>query len=312
MVQPLKLLERSQDTHPTILPLLTTPDDIRGIVQFLKKKPDGITVGDILDGIFDPRKIAAYELLEIIVRNGKQLKLSSLGWELARKLEPETQIFRFILKGIAPYNSVLKWAHQQQLHVLIPQDVANHWLELYPRFFDSGDYEITEWMAVCFLQLCQAAALGHIFTSQDRIPACLYLDVEELGEYITDEPLSLLTPIPSVDSVPTEKKQDAAPKAESLGKRVNSSSSSGINIQTVALKVLSQALVKEIAELDEARDASNTRSINFSNEVHRFEAELIRSALILTGGRQRRAAHLLNMSKTALNAKIKRYNITNE
>lgn len=312
MAHPFKLLERTQGTQATILPFQTTPDDIRGIVQFLKKKPEGITVGDMLDGIFDPRKIAAYESLELIVRNGKQLKLSSLGWELARKLEPETHIFRFILKGIEPYNSILKRAHQQHLHTLIPEGVTDHWLELYPRFFDSGDYETTEGMAVCFLHLCQAAALGHLFIGQDRMPTCFYLDAEELTEYITDEPLSFLTQIPAVVSVENETKQNAVSKDLSSSEPVKPSVKVGTSLQTVALKVLSQALVKVIEELNVPQDASNIGTISFSDEVQRFEAEIIRSALLITGGRQRRAAHLLNMSKTALNAKIKRYKITYE
>jgi transcriptional regulator with GAF, ATPase, and Fis domain len=44
-------------------------------------------------------------------------------------------------------------------------------------------------------------------------------------------------------------------------------------------------------------------------EVRRFEAELIRSALIETGGRQRQAARLLGTKVTTLNTKIKRYKI---
>lgn len=46
-----------------------------------------------------------------------------------------------------------------------------------------------------------------------------------------------------------------------------------------------------------------------TDEVHRYEAGLIRCALIRTGGRQRRAARLLKMKVTTLNAKIKRYHL---
>jgi transcriptional regulator with GAF, ATPase, and Fis domain len=43
--------------------------------------------------------------------------------------------------------------------------------------------------------------------------------------------------------------------------------------------------------------------------VRRFEAELIRQALMRTGGKQRQAARLLGEKKTTLNAKILRYGI---
>jgi DNA-binding NtrC family response regulator len=43
--------------------------------------------------------------------------------------------------------------------------------------------------------------------------------------------------------------------------------------------------------------------------VRRFETDLIRWALMRTGGHQRRAARILNLKVTTLNAKIKRYRI---
>ncbi|MFZ4984497.1 MAG: sigma-54-dependent transcriptional regulator [Blastocatellia bacterium] len=52
-----------------------------------------------------------------------------------------------------------------------------------------------------------------------------------------------------------------------------------------------------------------TRGISFYDEVSRFEIELIRRALDLTGGHQSRAAKLLGMNNTTLNSKIKVYNI---
>ncbi len=49
--------------------------------------------------------------------------------------------------------------------------------------------------------------------------------------------------------------------------------------------------------------------MDFSEEVRRFETDLIRWALMRTGGHQRRAARMLNLKVTTLNAKIKRYRI---
>jgi DNA-binding NtrC family response regulator len=51
------------------------------------------------------------------------------------------------------------------------------------------------------------------------------------------------------------------------------------------------------------------RGISFYDEVSRFEIELIRRALEITGGHQSRAAKLLGMNNTTLNSKIKVYNI---
>ncbi len=73
-----------------------------------------------------------------------------------------------------------------------------------------------------------------------------------------------------------------------------------------SLKVLALTLLREVESLEE-QGASGP--LNLQTEVHRFEAEMIRSALIRTGGRQRRAARLLGMKTTTLNSKIRRYHI---
>jgi DNA-binding NtrC family response regulator len=52
-----------------------------------------------------------------------------------------------------------------------------------------------------------------------------------------------------------------------------------------------------------------SRGISFYDEVSRFEIELIKRALEMTGGHQSRAARLLGMNNTTLNSKIKSYNI---
>ena len=75
------------------------------------------------------------------------------------------------------------------------------------------------------------------------------------------------------------------------------------------LKILALSLLREIASVEnpDAEPANDT--IDLQAEVRRFEAELIRSALIETGGRQRQAARLLGTKVTTLNTKIKRYKI---
>jgi DNA-binding protein Fis len=78
--------------------------------------------------------------------------------------------------------------------------------------------------------------------------------------------------------------------------------------QVVALKVLTETLLRRIQSI-QAQAENGNGGLDLQKEVHCFEAELIRSALIETGGRQRRAARLLGMKVTTLNNKIKRYNL---
>jgi transcriptional regulator with GAF, ATPase, and Fis domain len=93
-----------------------------------------------------------------------------------------------------------------------------------------------------------------------------------------------------------------------------SSTKDGKEIQNVearinSLKVLALTLLRELEHLEEQDATSAPVALNLQSEVHHFEAEMIRSALIRTGGRQRRAARLLGMKTTTLNTKIKRYQI---
>jgi DNA-binding NtrC family response regulator len=77
-----------------------------------------------------------------------------------------------------------------------------------------------------------------------------------------------------------------------------------------ALKVLALALMNEIEALGQIQAQGPVRAINLSEEVRRFEIDLIRGALMQTGGRQRRAARLLGMKVPTLHAKMKRYQIS--
>lgn len=71
--------------------------------------------------------------------------------------------------------------------------------------------------------------------------------------------------------------------------------------------VLARALVEALES--EGTGGREQTHLNLRELIKRFEANLIRSALAYTGGRQRRAARLLGMNVSSLNAKIKRYKL---
>jgi transcriptional regulator with GAF, ATPase, and Fis domain len=75
------------------------------------------------------------------------------------------------------------------------------------------------------------------------------------------------------------------------------------------LRKHAEGLLRDLNVLSEALASRQARDISLVDEVQRYEADLIRGALIRTGGRQRRAARLLNMKIATLNAKIKRYRL---
>ena len=59
------------------------------------------------------------------------------------------------------------------------------------------------------------------------------------------------------------------------------------------LKILALSLLREIASAERLGETQRNSTIDLQAEVRRFETELIRSALIQTGGHQRQAARLL-------------------
>jgi transcriptional regulator with GAF, ATPase, and Fis domain len=69
-------------------------------------------------------------------------------------------------------------------------------------------------------------------------------------------------------------------------------------------------LLDEVESLTISVPVDVKNGARFSDEVRQFEVNLIRAALGRTSGSQSRAAKLLGLKPTTLNAKIKRYHIT--
>ncbi len=76
-----------------------------------------------------------------------------------------------------------------------------------------------------------------------------------------------------------------------------------------SLKDLTLRLIREVQTIAEGQMPGLDSGFDFYEEVSRFEIDLIRLALLQTGGHQRRAAKLLNLKVTTLNSKIKHYKI---
>lgn len=88
-----------------------------------------------------------------------------------------------------------------------------------------------------------------------------------------------------------------------------SRSSAVIDIKLGALKKLAQALLLEVSSLEQQKGDPVRSDVDLSEEVREFEADLIRCALVKTGGHQVQAARMLNIKPTTLHEKMKRYGI---
>jgi transcriptional regulator with GAF, ATPase, and Fis domain len=76
-----------------------------------------------------------------------------------------------------------------------------------------------------------------------------------------------------------------------------------------SLRDVALELLNAVESLKGTSDGRSNRSLNLQEEVRRFETDLIQAALVKTSGNQLRAARLLGVKHTTLNAKIKRYGI---
>ena len=71
-------------------------------------------------------------------------------------------------------------------------------------------------------------------------------------------------------------------------------------------------LLNAVESLRSTTTANGNHKLELYEEVRKFEIDLIRAALVRTGSNQSRAARLLGVKHTTLNAKIKRYGISLE
>ena len=83
-----------------------------------------------------------------------------------------------------------------------------------------------------------------------------------------------------------------------------------VDVRLNTLRETVLQLLDEVESLAISRPVDIKGGARFSDEVRQFEVSLIRTALGRTSGSQTRAARLLGLKPTTLNAKIKRYGIT--
>ncbi len=89
----------------------------------------------------------------------------------------------------------------------------------------------------------------------------------------------------------------------------DSQNQNALGAKIAGLKQNAFTLLQEIKQLGSLSFIDICQGINLYDEVRRFEIKLILRALEETDGNQVRAARLLCMKVTTLNAKLKRYGI---
>lgn len=178
-----------------MLPILTTIDDARNLVAYLKNKPTGATVSEIKaavgPGVVDGRKTAAYAAWKIVEKSGDKFKLSERGWRYARKTTPEGEVFREVIDSIVPYRSALEWAYHHHMTDASNVDVAAHWNDHHADHVGTDNENTLKDAAVCFFNVCQGALLGKLVVGRRGLPTRLQISQSELESFIESGPSTL-------------------------------------------------------------------------------------------------------------------------
>ncbi|HWS90162.1 MAG TPA: hypothetical protein VN282_24550 [Pyrinomonadaceae bacterium] len=185
----LRLLTPQHDeTERAALPVLATPGDLREAIQYLRRKPTGVSVvealGDAKRRVFEPRKVAAYEAWGVVARRGERLLLTERGRAFARTLEPETRAYRSLLDSNPLYRAALAWMHRQGLDLVTYGDVASYLKEDFGPLLQAYGPKAAEEGVICFFHLCQAAGLGTLTIGKRGQPARMRVEREGLDEYV--------------------------------------------------------------------------------------------------------------------------------
>jgi len=174
------------------LPVLTTAEDVRDLINYLKTKPTGATVSEakaaIKKSVLDPRKFTAYTLWGFVGKDGERIKLTPRGWDFARKPESEQEIYRRVIDSIPPYKSVLEWAYHQKMDSVSNIDVAAHWHEHHKEALGTDNEDTIKNAAVCFFHLAQAAGVATLIIGRHGQSTRLDLEREQLRQYIEAGP----------------------------------------------------------------------------------------------------------------------------
>ncbi len=204
------------------LPILTTTDDVKAFVDYLRNKPTGALLSEakaaIKNEVLDARKLSAYLTWDIVTKDGDRFKLSQRGWDLARKTKTEQVVFKEILNGIVPYRSVLEWTFHNNLEAVTNVDVAAHWHEHHKDAVGTDNEDTIKNQAVCFFRLCEGAGLGELTIGRRGQTTRLVVNRNELKTFIEAGPSSppwvgdVVTPEPkkTTEEVPKPSGEDKA------------------------------------------------------------------------------------------------------
>jgi hypothetical protein len=172
------------------LPVLATSNDVREVVRFLKDKPAGIPLVEILDSeprrVFEARKIIAYEYWGIIERDETRIKLTPLGKNLAETVKLENEIFKSVLRSVPVYLAAIEWINEHKLNIVTHYDISEYWNQMAENLGPGqSEDKNSEAEVVSFFSICHAAELGIATVGKRGQPARLRIEPAKLRKFLS-------------------------------------------------------------------------------------------------------------------------------
>lgn len=170
------------------LPVLTTVDDLKGVVDYLRGKAAGATLQEARSVLgrryFDGRKVSAYQFWGVVTEEGGALNLTSLGRRGARSDEEFISMIRAILARVRAYNMALEWIYRQGFDVVDTAEVGAWWRENTPEEVQTDKETTLRYNAVCLFRLAERAGLGSVVAGGGTKLTRLRVNREELAEFV--------------------------------------------------------------------------------------------------------------------------------
>lgn len=240
----------AQHADAADLPVLATANDVRELIQYLKKQPHGVDVSEIAQPIrkrvFFPPKIAAYEYWGLVARSGERLTLTQFGWAFAQRLDPEATAYRALLDATPAYRAALQQLHTQGLSVVTHEEVIECWRAHLSDEFNAAAPAIMRASAVCFFHLCQAAELGTMTLGKRGQPTRLRLLRPELKRYLEDAPAAM-NPAPTT-AITHDQTTAVVRPTESVGMSANDGAASPMSLRVYVSHPAGATVIAQLSQ----------------------------------------------------------------
>ena len=172
-----------------MLPVMGSSEDVNAIVDYLKTKATGVSLGEakatIAPSHLDDRKISAYVAWDLITYEGSVLKLTELGRRFGRaSTDNRSDLFGEIILNSRAYRIAAEWIFHNNFDAITAVDLAAHWLSHIPDELGTKSEKSIREQVTTLFKIAEAAGLGSYVIGRRQQPTRLEVQRDALGQLI--------------------------------------------------------------------------------------------------------------------------------